>query len=229
MPTAQRVPFAVGETLTYDVSWSSFVTAGEATLAVRERTGAAGGTTYHIVADGRPTPLVAQLYRLYYKVETWLDASNLLPRRASTYSEEGRRTRTMVTTFDQRTHKATYAEGRSRRSFTIPPLSQDALSALFVLRALRVAPGAELSMPVVNNGEVHRVALSAKTREPIDCGLGTVQALRVDVKATGEKGEPVGRDMAIWLTTGARQVPVQIRADLAFGSFRLLLREARGL
>jgi hypothetical protein len=228
-PADQRVPFAVGETLTYDVSWSSFMTAGQATLAVQERTSSAGGAAYHIVADGRPTALVSQLYTLYYKVETWLDASNLLPRRASTYSEEGRRKRTKSTTFDQRAHKAVYDGGGSRRSFTVPPLTQDPLAALYVLRTLGIRHGTVLSMPVVNDGELHRVTLTAGALEPIDCGLGRVRALRVDVKATDSKGEPVGRDMTIWLTTGARQVPVQIRGDLPFGSFRLLLREAHGV
>src|SRR5436190_20925635 len=35
--TERAVPFAVGETLTYDVSWSSYVTAGTATAIVKEK------------------------------------------------------------------------------------------------------------------------------------------------------------------------------------------------
>ncbi|MGE5816145.1 MAG: DUF3108 domain-containing protein [Acidobacteriota bacterium] len=227
--SGQPVPFAVGETLTYDVSWSSFVSAGQATLSVQERTSAAGASTYHIVADGRPTPLVSSLYTLYYKVESWLDTSNLLPRRASTYTEEGRRRRSTSVTFDQRAHKAVYDAGGTRRSFTIPPLTQDALAALYVLRALHVASGAQLTMPVVNNGELHHVTLTAGSRDTVECGLGAVQATRVDFQATDSKGEPVGRNMAVWLTGGRRQVPVQIRAELAVGSFRLVLRDAHGL
>lgn len=226
---AQNVPFSVGETLTYDVSWSSFVSAGQATLAVRERAAAAQGSTYHIVADGRPTPLVARLYTLYYKVESWLDPSNLLPRRASTYTEEGRRKRTEVVAFDQRAHRATYESGGTRRSLAIPPLAQDPLSALYVLRTLRVGPGTELSMPILNNDQLHRVALTAGSRSTIDCGLGTVQATRVDMQVTDSRGEAVGRNMAVWLTTGRRQVPVQIMAELPIGRFRLVLRDARGL
>jgi hypothetical protein len=225
----QNVPFAVGETLIYDVSWSSFVTAGQATLTVRERTSAAGGTAYHLVADGRPTALVSQLYNLYYRVESWLDTSNLLPRRGSTYFEEGSRKRSTLITFDQRAHQATYEGGGSRKNLDVPPLVQDPLSALYVLRALGLSSGAELSMPIVNNGELIRTAMTAGKAESIECALGTVRAMRVNIKMTDTKGEPVGQNTVVWLTTGRRRVPVQIQADLPIGSFRLVLREARGL
>jgi uncharacterized protein DUF3108 len=225
----QRVPFAVGETLVYDVSWSSFVTAGQATLAVQERTAAAGSSAYHIVADGRPADLVSRLYNLYYKVESWLDAFNLLPRRSSTHIEEGGRTQTRVVTFDQRARKASYENGRSRKALSVPPLAQDPLSALYVVRTLRLGSGQQLLMPVVNNGEVHRVALTTAERESVLCGLGTVQAMRIDMTVSDAAGRRVGQNMAVWLTTGQRQVPVQMKADLPIGSFRLLLREARGL
>jgi hypothetical protein len=49
MPSAQAdlpVPFKVGETLTFDVSWTTFVSAGTATMSVLERRpGAAGRNT----------------------------------------------------------------------------------------------------------------------------------------------------------------------------------------
>jgi hypothetical protein len=227
----QPVPFAVGETLVYDVSWSSYVTAGEATLAVQERTASAGSPAYHIVADGRPSQIVASLFTLYYKVETWLDAFNLLPRRASTYTEEGRRKRTKIVTFDQAAHKATYEAGQpaSRKSLVIPPLTQDPLSSLYVVRALRLASGQQLSMPVIIDGDLYRVALTTGGRETVQCGLGAVQAMQIDMTAADAEGQPVGRNLAVWLTTGRRQVPVQMKADLAIGSFRLVLREARGL
>ena len=229
----QAVPFAVGETLLYDVSWASYVTAGRASLSVVEQARSSGSATaYHIVADGKPSDLLSNLYNLYYKLETRLDAFKLLPHRASVYSEEGRRRRTKTTTFDQARHTATYEAGEpaSRKQVVkVPPLTQDALSALYVVRALRLSGGQQLSVPVFNEGELYRAALTTGAREKIQCGLGAVQAMRIDMKVADAKGEQVGRDMAVWLTTGRRQVPVRMQADLGMGSFRLVLREARGL
>jgi hypothetical protein len=229
----QRVPFAVGETLVYDVSWSSYVTAGQASLSVVEQAASGGSSAYHIVADGRPGDLLSALYTLYYKVETRLDAFKLLPQRASVYSEEGRRRRMKTMTFDRARQTATYEVGQPeasrKKTMKVPPLTQDALSALYVLRALRLTGGQQLSVPVLNDGELYRAALTTGERETLQCGLGVVQAMRIDMAVADAKGQPVGSDMAIWLTTGQRQVPVQMKADFGFGGFRLLLREARGL
>jgi len=94
-PAAPRgdraVPFATGETLTYDVSWSSYLTAGSATTTVKDKRSSFGSTAYYIVAEGRPTSLLSKLYSVYYKIDTLLDTVSLLPQRGSVYSEEGKR------------------------------------------------------------------------------------------------------------------------------------------
>ena len=72
-PTGQAVPFKVGETLEYDVGWSSYLTAGTATLAIREKKPSYGSVAYYAVAEGRATGLVAALYHVYYKADTLLD------------------------------------------------------------------------------------------------------------------------------------------------------------
>ena len=79
----QPVPFAAGEALVYDISWSTFLTAGTATVSVKEKKPSYGSTAYYIVAEGRPTPLLSKLYSLYYKADTLLDVYTLLPQRGS--------------------------------------------------------------------------------------------------------------------------------------------------
>src|SRR6187431_2632201 len=73
-PSAQRdlpVPFKVGETLTFDVSWTTFLSAGTATMSVLERRpGAAGRNAYYMVAEGKPSAMLGKLYSVYYKAES---------------------------------------------------------------------------------------------------------------------------------------------------------------
>jgi hypothetical protein len=61
----RAVPFHAGESLTYDVSWSSYVTAGTVVTTVKS-TPMSGSAGYHIVADGRTTALLQALYTLHY-------------------------------------------------------------------------------------------------------------------------------------------------------------------
>ena len=102
------VPFSVGEVLEFDIGWSSYLTAGTATVTVKEKKPSYNSIAYYIVAEGRPTPLVSKLYTLYYKADTLLDAYSLLPQRGSLYSEEGKRHRMKTTTFNQAAKKAKY-------------------------------------------------------------------------------------------------------------------------
>ena len=104
----KAVPFSPGETLAYDVSWSDVVTAGTATVTVRERRPSFGSTAWYIVAEGRPAPLLSKLYTLYYKADTLLDTRTLLPQRGSVFSQEGRRQRMKETQFDHPARRAVF-------------------------------------------------------------------------------------------------------------------------
>src|SRR5262245_21808843 len=133
------VPFKAGEVLEFDVGWSSYVTAGTAIVSVKEKKPSYNSVAYYVVAEGRPTSLLSKLYTLYYKADTLIDVYNLLPQRGSLYVEEGKRHRMKTTTFDQAKRQAKYEVQTAthvERMLTLPPLTQDSLSALFVLRCI---------------------------------------------------------------------------------------------
>src|SRR4051794_19352068 len=85
------VPFRVGEALTFDVAYSTYLVAGTATSTVIEKRVSNNSSAYYIVAEGRPLPLIARLYALYYKMDTLFDSATGLSQRSSLYTEEGTR------------------------------------------------------------------------------------------------------------------------------------------
>jgi hypothetical protein len=228
-PRAERpVPFKVGEKLTFDVSWSSYVTAGTASMTVQEKRPSLNSTAYYIVAEARPTPLVSKLYTLYYKMDTLLDVYTLLPQRGSIYSEEGRRHRYKVTEFNHGTRRASYeyrTDTSSKADFEISPVVQDALSALYVVRAITLRPGDRMTMPVSDNGTTYRVQLSVGQTERVRAPIGVTNAWKVSTVVVDDAGRQVGRNLAFWISDDARRLPVKIQADLAVGSFVLALRQ----
>ena len=208
-PAAERpVPFRVGETLTYDVSWASYLTAGTAVAAIPDKPVVGGSPAYHIVAEGRPIALVSKLYALDYRMDTLLDASTLLPRRASVSIEEGSRKRTRPTVFD--------------RAKT--PSAMDPLSALYVLRASPLKPGARLTMPVVDDGVTYTVRFVVGAAETVARASGDVPAWRIAVNAADANGRTAAREMAVWISTDAKRLPVKLSAELPIGAFTLVLR-----
>src|SRR5687768_9711242 len=64
------VPFRVGEILTFDVAYSTYLVAGTATSTVVEKKASDGSTAYYIVAEGRPLPLIARMFALFYKMDS---------------------------------------------------------------------------------------------------------------------------------------------------------------
>jgi hypothetical protein len=224
------VPFNVGETLTYDVAWSSYLVAGTASVVVKEKKPSFNSTAYYIVAEGRPTPLLSKLYSLYYKLDTLLDSYTLLPQRGSVYSEEGKRHRFKTTQFDRAARKVWF-EYRSdttvKADFPTSPVAQDTLSAFYVLRAIPLKAGDRMTMPVTDNGINYKVQFDVGPQERVRTPGGDRSAWKIRVSVSDDKNVPVGRNVAIWMGDDPRRLPVKLTADLPVGSFNLLLRDPK--
>ena len=229
--TEKAVPFKAGETLTYDVSWSNFLTAGTATVSVKEKKPSFGSVAYYVVAEGRPTPMLSKLYTLYYKVDSLLDAYSLLPQRASIYSEEGRRHRMKITTFNHATRKAQYEVQTAtnvKQELTLAAYSQDALSAIYVLRSVPLSAGGKMTMPVSDSGKTYRVQITVGASEAVQTPMGSIRATRIIPVIVDEAGKPEGRGMSLWLSDDTRRLPVKMEGQLTVGKFVITLRDARG-
>ena len=230
VPTERPVPFRAGETLSFDISWSQFLTAGTATIAVREKRPSFDSIAYYIVADGRPTPLLARLYTLYYKADTLLDVFTLLPQRASVYSKEGSKERMKALRFDQVARRGVYEVTTSTvvtTNLTLPANAQDPLSAIYVLRSRPLKPGATFTMPVVNNGEIYRMDAKVVAKETVVTPVGQLAAWKIVPTISDEHGKPTGDKLGLWISDDARKLPVKLEADLPVGHFVITLKSVR--
>jgi hypothetical protein len=144
-----------------------------------------------------------------------------------------------ATRFLQDAHKAQYEVNSgatlsnldARIDLQIPAATQDAVSAIFALRAMDLKPGMSVVMPVSINGETYRVRVLASNRETVNCGLGPVSAWKLipSLIGTENSGETEAQNMTLWLSDDARRLPVLMQADFAVGTFRLTLRSASGI
>jgi hypothetical protein len=226
---AADVPFAVGETLTYDVTWSSAVVAGTAVTTVAENTSSRGSRAYRIIAEGKPSPILERLYHVYYKMETLLDSITLLPHRNSTYSEEGPSRRTATTTFQRGTRMASFevqSESASQVDVTVPQQAQDGLSAVYVLRTMALKAGESFTLPITDDGRVYSVTAAVNGQERIAVPFGQLDAWNVGMTITNELGLPAAEDAAVWISDDERRLPLRMQASLPIGTFVLLLRDA---
>jgi len=225
------VPFAAGEVLTYDVSYSGTVSAGEATIAVREKRPSFNSTAYYIVAEGKPTGLLARMYTLYYKADTLVDAFTLLPQRGSLFSQEGKRSRLKTTLFNQSAGTANYEIKTATlvtQALKIPPSTQDVLSALVALRTTRLQAGSRVTVPLCDGGRQYKVLFTVEDRETLKTTAVTAPAWRLSVKVTDDRGQTPGRGLYIWISDDDRRLPMKVKAELPVGSFVLELTKIAG-
>ncbi len=224
------VPFRAGEMLTYDVSYSTYVTAGTVTMQVQAKRPSYNSVAYYVVAEARPTPLMSKLYTLYYKADVLMDVYTLLPQRAGVYSEEGQRHQMKVTTFDNAARKATFENVTAKsgkREFPVPAFTQDALSAIYVMRALPLKVGAKETIPVASGGRSFRAQVSVVGTEALKTAAGPFQTFRLRTALSDENGRPSGRPIQLWISDTPGRVPVKLQSDLSVGSFVLTLSQAK--
>jgi hypothetical protein len=234
-PRAAReraVPFRVGETLSYEIAWASLLTAANATVTVREKRPSFDAVAWYIVAEGRPSALLAALYPLYYKADALVDTVTLLSQRGSLFSREGDRQRLREMRFDRGTRLLKYqvlgGEPLARLSgedLAVPPTTQDPLTALFVMRAIPFDRTPTVTMPIAMNGRTQQYTITRVAREPVTSGLGTLPALKLMVKAGDEAAAEV-RGVALWISDDERRLPLRLEAELPVGAFVLTLRDA---
>jgi hypothetical protein len=222
------VPFNVGETLTYDVSWSSFLVAGTATSRIVEKKPSFNRTAYYIVVEGRPVPLVARLYNLYYKMDTLLDSVTLLSQRGSLYSEEGTGRTLGETRFDRDARRAFYErqqETTEKVDYPIPAGTQDGLAVLYALRGRVFKTGEQFSVPVADGGALYTIHVQVGALEPVQVPAGQFSASNMKVGITDAQGQPVWKNNEVWISNDARRLPVKMQAELPVGHFVLTLRD----
>jgi len=112
-------------------------------------------------------------------------------------------------------------------SFTTSPVTQDALSAIYVLRAVPFKAGDKMTMPVSDDGINYKAMFEIGASERLRTGIGELSASRIKLSLFDDKNKPVGRNLALWISDDARKLPVKLQAELTVGSFNLTLREAR--
>jgi len=228
-PRAERkVPYAVGERLVYDVSWSNYVSAGTLTINVEAKRPSYNSTAYYVVAQAQTEGILARLYTLSYKADTLIDSFTMLPQRGSVFSREGGRQRMKITTFDHPKKQGRFemqTASKMVKDVALGTATQDVLSAIYALRTIAPRAGEKFTMPVSDSGWLYQVLWTVGQVEPVKVASGqVVQALRVTPRVTDEKGQAVGSGSVLWLANDGSFRPVRLEASATVGRVVLALK-----
>ena len=218
------VPFQVGETFAYIVSWKIF-DAGIASLTLVDRLRSQNEEIYRFRAIARSTGIVSTLYKVYDIFESQVNVKDLCSRKIIKNIQEGNRQRSTVVTFDHKANQARLEDidlNRSeippkRSEIPIPNCVQDVISAFYFVRTKNLRVGEILRFPINDGGKTYDVDVEVQAMEAIKTPAGNFQTFRLEPRVFGGLFKKKGR-MFVWLSNDAERIPVQLKAKIAMGT-----------
>jgi hypothetical protein len=230
-PLVGPAPFGPGEVLSMDLGLLGAVRVGEVKFSVERPM--TGGRVLPLAGRARNTSRFGPLQRLVAVGLSWVDARTLRPERYREEADEDGRRRISDTRLAPPGPTVTMElrDGDQRRlaEFERQGEALDALSALYYLRAARLAPGATFCFDMVGNGKYWRVTGKvAPAPEPVDVPAGRFQAIRLEATARRADGQGKDRPIWLWLTSDARRLPVAAVSEVDLGPVSAKLVEVRG-
>ena len=76
-------------------------------------------------------------------------------------------------------------------------------------------------MPVATTDRCTTVSIKRRAPERVRVPLGEIEAWKLALTSSTHKRQPVGDNIAVWISSDARRLPVKMQADLPVGNFVL--------
>ncbi|MDW5289970.1 DUF3108 domain-containing protein [Formosa sp. PL04] len=226
--------FQEGEWFKFEMSYSGFLKAGEATLEVKNNH-YKGVPMYHIVGKGWTTGAIKWFFKVEDRYETYIDKSTYSPYKFIRKIDEGGHTKDIEIEFDRDNNKAfVYNKKRnSSKEFETKPNVQDMVSTFYYLRnkldikSLKI--GEEVQINMFFDDENYAFKLKYLGEEIIETDFGNMAALKFRPYVMAGRVFKEEESLTLWVSKDENKIPLRIKADLAVGSLRADLTAFKGL
>jgi hypothetical protein len=221
-PAPEGHGFPHGTVLHYDAEWRLWK-AGTATIRID-----AAGPEERVVASADAIGVVAMLYRVQDRFESYFDRRSFCSLSLTKRSEEGLHQRHTIIRFDQVRRKSVLDErnlltGQTKHTEQdIPGCVTDVLSGIFYLASLPLEPGSASMFPLNDGGQTVNVHAVVEAREEIKTDAGTFHTVRVQLSADAGVLKNRGK-VWIWYSDDSTHTMVQVRTRLFWGTLNIRL------
>ncbi len=234
VPLPASVPFAVGETLTYEGKISKVIqgiSVAELTFTVKDRT-ATGD--FLINAEARSKGTLIKLFGFSF-LQT-LDStmrSDLTSLKTVKTDVQKKRVRNSEAVFDYDERRVVYTESDPNEPMRPPRMiasdlngqTFDLISGIYHLRTLPLAQGKTFEITVSDSGLVYKIPVRVTGREQLKTDIGRVWCFKLEPEVFGE-GRMIEREgsMTIWITDDQRRIPVRSQVKASFGKLEIKIQ-----
>ncbi|MGH9705295.1 MAG: DUF3108 domain-containing protein, partial [Candidatus Acidiferrales bacterium] len=222
-PAFPAAPFRSGETLRYQVAWTSFPDAALLILRVLPPRSSFPASDWHFQVVARTLAGVRRLYPMNDRFDSDSVGRSLASREFDLHRDEpGRK--------QDRILQLLYP-GESSRSapphVVVPLETRDPLGALYALRTIDWQNTADWSAPVYDGNYVYILrAHRENSPETVVVPAGRFLATRISIRLFQYDREVPGKSFIVWLARNSARTPVQMEAELPVQTLRVQLAAA---
>lgn len=214
------VPFRVGETLKYEVSWSAFATAANLELVIPEQRELYGWKTWHFRANAHTVSPVRTLFAIDDQFDSYTDSTTFESRQYENYlSEMGRK---------QDQQWRFIPEGQTPRgpgaAVIVPAGTRDPLGLLYGLRTTDWQTASGEHWTVYDGRNLYDVRANVEDHTDDETvPAGRFSTTRIAIRLFQREKEVSGINFSVWIAKDGANAPVLMKAQLPFGSLQVQL------
>jgi len=221
---AEPLPFKIGETLAYNVSFSKLIfsgTIGELRLTVSKPSDSTTPELIELKAEAVSKGFFPALFGVKVKDRyiSLVNQTDFGVHASTKLLEEGKVRREQKSVINREAGTVTYTDRDLANSKSAPKVKekpsptwiQDLLSAIYFVRTQRLREGDVIPVPISDGGEVYNIDVIAGKREEIKSGAGKVRAIQLNAKVFDGRYIKRSGEMLVWVTDDPARLPVRAR------------------
>lgn len=233
---AKKMPFAVGETLSYEGKFTKILP----TIAVADLTftvaNAPNNEDFLVRAEARSKGTLLKLFRFSFlqQIDSTIDKGEFQALKTVKHDVQKERVRDSEAVFNYKEKLVSYVETDPKDTMRPPRKiassldgkTHDMISGIYSLRMLPLAVGKSFDLTVSDSGLVYKVPVRVTAREQQKTILGKVWCFRVEPEVFGanrmidQKGS-----MIIWFTDDDKRIPVRSQLNTEVGKIEVKLKK----
>ena len=221
-----------GEWLQYKMSYSGFLTAGTASLELKEET-LEDKEVFHAIGKGWTTGMIKWFFKVDDLYQSYFDKASLKPYVFKRKIDEGGYKKNRNTYFNYQNDTALVQDYIQQKETRVAFKNvQDMMSSFYYLRNQDVSKmeiGDVIKIDMFLDAQVYPFRLKFLGTEIIKTRFGKVSALIFRPLVQSGRVFKAEESVTIWITNDNNKIPIRLKADLSVGSLRAELSAYKGL
>ncbi|HVF49307.1 MAG TPA: DUF3108 domain-containing protein [Pyrinomonadaceae bacterium] len=210
------LPFSVGEQLNFRFFLGDAVQpVGTAALQVRARAKYFNRDGLLLSALMGTTGAGQRLFPVSDQINSYVDATSLLPFRTELRIQEGRHRLNAVVNVDQDRGNAQFDD---RTRLELPVGTHDIISVFYALRSFDLTPPRRNAVSLLINKRPRTLFVTALRREAIEIGGQRINATQLSLVTDDTQGDRL--QLRLWVSTDRRRLPLRLTAVTPLGPVR---------